>query len=92
MAKSKKRFIVFHDGSKKEITGETGKYWICDSAQYRKMNSDIAEVVEEKVPAQKDQKQEKASRSKKESEAKEYEPIPEFEEGFDNLPDPSEID
>lgn len=50
MAKKKAktiRFLIFPDGEKREITGETGKYWICGDAQFRKTRG--LEIVEEKA-------------------------------------------
>jgi len=93
MAKVKKKFIIFHDGRKKEVTGETGKYWICDSVQYRKSNSDIADVVVERITVPKEPKEpEQAEETEEQKEAKEeFEPIIEFEEGFDKMPDLSDI-
>lgn len=40
MAKKKEVIgcIVTKDGKKYEVTGENGKYWICKSTQFRKMN------------------------------------------------------
>lgn len=30
--------VVTKDGKKYEVTGENGKYWICNNTQFRKMN------------------------------------------------------
>lgn len=40
------KIIVFKDGSTREITGETGKYWLCGEERVRKLNRQIAEVTE----------------------------------------------
>ena len=50
MAKKKARtirFLVFPDGERREITGETGKYWLCGETQFRKARA--LEIVEEKA-------------------------------------------
>ena len=43
--KSKSRSIlVFADGTTAEVTGETGKYYICGETRYRKANPRIVNV------------------------------------------------
>ena len=56
----KKMFLLFADGEKVEITGETDKFWICGETQYRKSNSRIVKTVKETVKQEKekDKKQE----------------------------------
>lgn len=45
MAKKKtKRLAVLRDGTKQEITGENGRYWVCGNRQFRK-----AEVILEEM-------------------------------------------
>ena len=66
------RYVIFKNGEQKKIVGETGKYWICENGQYRKLSNDIEEV-----------------RVVVEIEEKESE---EFDKGFENIPDASEIE
>jgi len=81
MAKeTKKRFIVFDNGDKKEIVGETGKYWITKNGQVRRLDKSIADIVEEKKTEKKKKKAEE------EQEIKE-----EFDAGFDEIPDVSDL-
>lgn len=56
----KKMFLLFSDGEKVEITGETDKFWICGETQYRKSNPRIVKTVKETVKQEKekDKKQE----------------------------------
>lgn len=56
----KKMFLLFADGEKVEITGETDKFWICGETQYRKSNLRIVKTVKETVKQEKekDKKQE----------------------------------
>lgn len=58
----KKMFLLFADGEKVEVTGETDKFWICGKTQYRKSNPRIVKTVKETV------KQEKEKDKKQESE------------------------
>ena len=78
MAKEVKRFVVFHDGTKKEITDETGKYWICKKFQIRKLSTSIAEIREEEIAPKK-------KPAKKKAEV-------EFEEGFEKIPEVEDIE
>ena len=86
MAKEKKRIIVFKDGSKKEIIGESGKYWLCKDTQLRKNNSSIAEVVEEKIEKPAETKSKPKSKSKKQPQDLE------LDEGFEKIPDVSDLE
>ena len=88
MAKEIKRYLFFKNGDKKEIIGENGKYWLCDGAQYGKSNTSIAKIVEEKV--EKETKAvEKETKSKPKSKSKKAKK--EFDEGFDQIPDVSDL-
>lgn len=40
------KFLIFKDGSTKEITGDEGKYWICGEERFRKLGRMISEVQE----------------------------------------------
>lgn len=42
-----KRILIFRDGSRKEITGEAGKYWLTGETRFRKLSKSIAELREE---------------------------------------------
>lgn len=42
--------LVFTDGRELQITGETGKYWLCGEEQYRKLSKTIAGIKEEEQP------------------------------------------
>ena len=79
---NEKRYVIFKDGKKKAITGENGKYWICGKTQFRKASSEIAEIIVEKA-------EEKAEPMKKKSAGKKKDV--KFEEGFDKIPDVSDI-
>ena len=82
---NEKRYIVFRDGSKKLITNEDGKYYYVKGSQYRKASTDILEIVTEQAeekPKAETSKKNKASSKKKEKK---------FEEGFDVIPDVSDI-
>lgn len=46
MAKAKKKYLVFSDGTQAEVKGENGKYWLVEGAQWRKSNPAIIEVKE----------------------------------------------
>ena len=51
----KKRVVVLADGARHEITGETGKYWICGETQFRKaLGYEIEEIVEKAEPKKDD--------------------------------------
>ncbi len=45
--------VVFHDGSKREITGEDGKYWLTGDTRIRKLSEQIlcVEEAEEEAPS-----------------------------------------
>lgn len=51
MAKKKtgKRLAVLRDGSKHEITGERGRYWVCGDRQFRKAETAVETAPEEKA-------------------------------------------
>ena len=71
--------IVFKDGSKKVITGEEGKYWLCGEERIRRLSRQIAEIsdIPEILPADEPeaeaekpaQKPKKKSERKKKTEA-----------------------
>lgn len=85
MAKEKKRFMVFRDGTEKEITRQDGKYYYSGDAAYRILSDSIVEIREEKkAPASK----KKAEEPKEEVVAEEEEP---FAGEFDNIPDVSDL-
>lgn len=71
-----KKVLVFRDGTEREITGETGKYWLCGDAKFRKLGSAILQVEEragkqtEDAPEAKAEKK-TASGKKKKKEAEE---------------------
>lgn len=47
-----KCMVVFHDGSKRDITGEDGKYWLTGDTRIRKLSKQILRVEEtEESPA-----------------------------------------
>lgn len=79
------RYIVFRDGTEKRIVDENGKYWICEDAQYRKLNGAIIDVVERK-----EQIEETIPETERD-ETKEEKTVSEFEEGFDNIPEVTEL-
>lgn len=56
MAKQQKRILVLKTGEEFPITGENGRYWLCDGANFRKSNKEIAEIKEVKAekPARKE--------------------------------------
>lgn len=61
-----RRLVVFQDGSKREITGEDGKYWLTGETRVRKLSDMIAgieEAPEETAPAKSTAK--KPSKKKK---------------------------
>ena len=94
MAKEKKRIIVFKDGTRKEIVGENGKYWLCKDTQLRKNNRDIAEVVEEKAEKAEEPKpaKEKETKSKPKTKSKKQSQDLELDEGFEKIPDVSDLE
>lgn len=49
MAKQQKRVLVLNTGEEFPITGETGRYWLCEGANFRKSNKKIAEIKEAKA-------------------------------------------
>lgn len=55
----KKMFLLFAEGEKVEITGETDKFWICGETQYRKSNPRIVKTVKETVKQEKEKDKEK---------------------------------
>ena len=79
---NEKRILVFRDGTTKTITDENGKYWICGKTQFRKSNPDIVEVKTEKAEEKKEPAKKKKETKKKDKE---------FEQGFDVMPDVSDI-
>ena len=83
MAKeTKTRFLIFKDGTEKEITDENGKYWICGDTQYRKANPDIVKIKKESV---KEDVHAKKQATKKKEDTKE------FDKGFDKIPETDDI-
>lgn len=77
------KILVLNDGREFKITGETGKYWICKNAQFRKSNPAILDVIE-KEPAKK--------KKAKEETVEEVKVNEEFDEGFEMIPDISDLD
>lgn len=55
MAK-KQRVLVLKTGEEFPIVGETGRYWLCEGANFRKSNREIQEIKELKAekPARKE--------------------------------------
>ena len=54
-----KRILILKSGQEYAISGEDGKYYICeDGTTFRKLNPEIAEI--KKVKEQKEEKQEDA--------------------------------
>ena len=48
MAKQQKRVLILKTGEEFPITGENGRYWLCEGANFRKSNKDIAGIKAEK--------------------------------------------
>jgi len=48
MAK-KQRVLVLKTGEEFPIVGETGRYWLCEGANFRKSNREIQEIKELKA-------------------------------------------
>ena len=66
------KVIVFKDGSTREITGDTGKYWMIGEDRVRKLSREIAEIKEISEPSEKaPAKKKPAAKKKKAAEAKE---------------------
>ena len=78
--KKQERYILFKNGKEKKIIGEDGKFWFCEGTQYRKLSDLIQDVIfkEEQIEILIE-------------ETKEEKPEPIFEEGFDNIPDVSDL-
>lgn len=55
--------VVFHDGSKREITGEEGKYWLTGETKIRKLSDLILRI--EEVPDEEPKPKSAAKRSSK---------------------------
>lgn len=97
-----KRIAVFQNGKTKEITKEDGKYYYLGKLQIRKLSKEIVEIREEtaekdakKRPAkkkdvEKEQKQAEET-AVKESEIEEIKIDAEFDEGFEKIPDVSDL-
>lgn len=83
MAKEKKRFMVFRDGTEKEITGQDGKYYYSGDTTYRILSDSIVEIREEKKAS--------ATKKKTSEEKKEVVEEDEFAGEFDNIPDVSDL-
>lgn len=47
---AKKRIFVLKNGDRYEITGETGKYWLCGPTQFRKLAERGRIVYEDVTP------------------------------------------
>lgn len=97
-AKMIERYLLLKNGVEKKIIAETGKYWICEDAQYRKLSDMIWEVGlrealnEEAVEETEEIASEEAVQEIVQEVVEENtEPIPVFEEGFDNIPTMDDI-
>lgn len=68
------KVLVFKDGLSKEITGETGKYWLCGEERFRKLGRSFLEVreisVEPKEPENAEAREEAAPEQPKKRAAK----------------------
>lgn len=51
MAKRKqnaRKVLVMRDGTEFRVIGETGRYWICQGAQFKKNSKQIMRIAEER--------------------------------------------
>lgn len=71
MAKKKEKkertVLVFFDGTRREVTGEEGRYWECGKVRYRKANPGIAGV--ELIVPEPEKEEEEEAEPDKEKEA-----------------------
>ena len=79
--KIKEHYIIFVNGTEKKITGENGKYWFCeDGTQHRKLSPNIREVVMRREEVEKPVEEESEEKTAEE-----------LDEGFDQIPDVSDL-
>jgi hypothetical protein len=76
MAEKKERIAATPDGLRRKITGERGRYWLCDGVQVRKSRASI-EDGEAAQTVRKPKKARNTAAKKAETQAKEREPVKE---------------
>ncbi len=57
------KILIFSDGTKAKVKEDNGKFWVTEKAQFRKSNSSIVEVVEEKETPEHDKAKDKPKKS-----------------------------